>query len=293
MFEKALICTDLSDGLHRLVYCVPNLARSGLKQVIFLHSVPVWEQSTRAVLEEEKINAAKQKLSPALENPIEGMTVRVEVSNRRPIDAVREIVKTNPVDVIIMGKPLRGSVEEKLFGSTSLEVARATDVPILLFRPQLLSTYTRDELALRCEHLWKHILLPHDGDDRSRYLVDKIEEQARDRPPSSFEDCLLVRAIEETTSDRTVLDRRLKDAREDLEKVKARLEAVGLQVTIQVRQGNRILEILEAASEDDISAIAIATDHRNNLLEWLAARRVSDEILHQIWFPLLFFSPKR
>ncbi|MFM8299944.1 MAG: universal stress protein, partial [Microcystis aeruginosa] len=40
MFERALICTDLFDGLHRLVHCVPHLALSGLKQVIFLHSIP-------------------------------------------------------------------------------------------------------------------------------------------------------------------------------------------------------------------------------------------------------------
>jgi hypothetical protein len=27
-------------------------------------------------------------------------------------------------------------------------------------------------------------------------------------------------------------------------------------------------------------------------LEWLAVRRINEDILHQLWFPLLFFSPK-
>jgi nucleotide-binding universal stress UspA family protein len=292
MFDRALICTDLSDGLHRLVHCVPNLAISGLKQVIFLHSVPAWEQKTLASVDEAKINAAKEQLAPALANIPDGMEVSVEISNRRPVDAVQQILEIHPVDVILMGSPLRSSIQEQLFGSTSLSVAKITSLPILLFRPQLLSTYTRDELALRCQHLWKHLLIPYDGSHNAQYLVEEIKKYAKNRAPGSFEECLLVSAIEDTTRDRTVIECRLKDARTDLEKVKAELESLGLQVLIQVRQGTPLPEILAAASEDDISAIAIATDHRNNLLEWLAARRVSEEILRQLWFPLLFFSPK-
>ncbi len=56
MFERALICTDLFDGLHRLVHCVPHLALSGLKQVIFLHSIPVWEQPTLAAVDQAKMS---------------------------------------------------------------------------------------------------------------------------------------------------------------------------------------------------------------------------------------------
>jgi nucleotide-binding universal stress UspA family protein len=292
MFDRALICTDLSDGLHRLVHCVPNLAISGLKQVIFLHSVPAWEQKTLASVDEAKINAAKEQLAPALANIPDGMEVSVEISNRRPVDAVQQILEIHPVDVILMGSPLRSSIQEQLFGSTSLSVAKITSLPILLFRPQLLSTYTRDELALRCQHLWKHLLIPYDGSHNAQYLVEQIKKYAKNRASGSFEECLLVSAIEDTTRDRTVIECRLKDARTDLEKVKAELESLGLQVLIQVRQGTPLPEILAAASEDDISAIAIATDHRNNLLEWLAARRVSEDILRQLWFPLLFFSPK-
>jgi nucleotide-binding universal stress UspA family protein len=292
MFDQALICTDLSDGLHRLVHCVPNLARSGIKRVIFLHSVSVWKQTTRALLDEENITLAKQKLAPALENIPDGMSVSVEVSNRPPVDAVREILKTSAIDVIIMGSALRTSLEAKLFGSTSLEVARATDIPILMFRPQLLRTYTRDELALRCEHLWKHLLVPHDGSDSARYLVQQIEKYAAERSPGSFEECKLLRVVTDPSRDPVVIDRRLKDARADLETVKAELEKLNVEVSIEVRHGDPVLEILDAADDDEISAIAIATDRRDNFLEWLGARRIGDELLHQLWFPLLFFSPK-
>lgn len=74
MFERALICTDLFDGLHRLVHCVPHLALSGLKQVIFLHSIPVWEQPTLAAVDQAKIDAAKEKLLGSTSLAIAGMT---------------------------------------------------------------------------------------------------------------------------------------------------------------------------------------------------------------------------
>lgn len=292
MFERALICTDLFDGLHRLVHCVPHLALSGLKQVIFLHSIPVWEQPTLAAVDQAKIDAAKEKLSPALANIPDGMTVIVEISNRRPVDAVREILAHHSIDVILMGNPMRGAVQEKLFGSTSLAIAGITDIPLLIFRPQLLSVYTRDELALRCQHLWKHLLIPYDGSSDAIYLIEQIEKYAQTRSPGSFEQCLLLRVVENISRDPGVTECRLNDARQQLESVQVRLEKLGLQVQSQVRQGTPVLEVLTAAEENDISAIAVATSHRSNMLEWLAVRRINEDILHQLWFPLLFFSPK-
>jgi len=260
MFERALICTDLFDGLHRLVHCVPHLALSGLKQVIFLHSIPVWEQPTLAAVDQGKIDAAKEKLSPALANIPDGMTVIVEISNRRR--------------------------------STSLAIAGITDIPLLIFRPQLLSVYTRDELALRCQHLWKHLLIPYDGSPDAIYLIEQIEKYAQTRSPGSFEQCLLLRVVENISRDPGVTECRLNDARQQLESVQVRLEKLGLQVQSEVRQGTPVLEVLTAAEENDISAIAVATSHRSNMLEWLAVRRINEDILHQLWFPLLFFSPK-
>jgi nucleotide-binding universal stress UspA family protein len=98
--------------------------------------------------------------------------------------------------------------------------------------------------------------------------------------------------VENISRDPGVTEYRLNDARRELESVQARLEKLGLQVQSEVRQGTPVLEVLTAAEENDISAIAVATSHRSNMLEWLAVRRINEDILHQLWFPLLFFSPK-
>ncbi len=147
-------------------------------------------------------------------------------------------------------------------------------------------------MALRCQHLWKHLLIPYDGSPDAIYLIEQMEKYAQTRAPGSFEQCLLVRVVENISRDPGVTESRLNDARRELESVQVRLEKLGLQVQSQVRQGTPVLEVLTAAEEDDISAIAVATCHRSNMLEWLAVRRINEDILHQLWFPLLFFSPK-
>ena len=54
MFESCLICTDFNDGLHRLMDFIPNLAAGGLKQIIFCHSVPLWEEGEVPRIDREK-----------------------------------------------------------------------------------------------------------------------------------------------------------------------------------------------------------------------------------------------
>jgi len=41
MFQRALICTDFTDGMYRLAQFVPALAAGGLKSFMFFHNVPM------------------------------------------------------------------------------------------------------------------------------------------------------------------------------------------------------------------------------------------------------------
>ena len=81
----------------------------------------------------------------------------------------------------------------------------------------------------------------------------------------------------------------VQEAKEKLESTKADLEQLGLEVNIEVREGNPLQEILDAALVHDISAIAVGDDYRNQLLEWTAPSFASD-LLCRSWFPLLLFS---
>jgi len=102
---------------------------------------------------------------------------------------------------------------------------------------------------------------------------------------------MLLWAIDEGGRKEVPIEYRLEEAREKLEAVKADLETLGLDVNVEVRQGNPLLEILQTALEFDISAIATAYVTRGKLRDWTAPS-FANEVLRRSWFPVLFFSPK-
>lgn len=292
MFRSCLICTDFTDGLQRLVDFVPDLASGGLKQIIFFHSVPLWEEGEVPRIDEAKIKVAKERLSVALKQVPEGVDVKVEVSSGKPLDTIPRILNTYPVDVILTGTPIRSLLQEKFFGSTSVGLAKLTSQPLTIVRPQLITIYTREELALRCQHLWRYLLIPYNDSKSARYLIEQIKKYAQNRPENSLKQCMLMWVVDSSGRRGIPIDYRLQEAKEKLESVKAELEQLDLEVNLEVREGIPQQEILAAALTFDISAIAIGTDYRNNILEWTAPSFAND-LLRSSWFPVLLFSPQK
>ena len=292
MFQRCLICTEFSDGLDRLVKFVPSLAKSGLQQIIFYHSAPLWEEGEVARIDKDKINEAKQKLSEALRIIPKGVEVKIEVSSGDPVDSIPRILATHQIDVVILGTTIRSLLEEKIFGSTSTKIAKLTSVPILILRPQLISTYREEELDLRCQHLWRYLLIPYNDSKAARYCLDRIKHYAKSRAGNSFSKCLLLWVIEEVGRTEVIPEQKVKDAKEKLNSVKAELEALDLEVEAEVRRGNPVHEILQAGVNFDISAIAIGYDYPFSLISWTVPSIASD-LLRSSWFPVLFFSPQK
>jgi nucleotide-binding universal stress UspA family protein len=292
MFQRCLICTDFSDGLYRLVEFVPSLAASGIKQIIFLHSVPLWEEGEIPRIDQEAIDKARDRFQERLKNVPEGVEVKIEVISGRPFDTIPKVAKSYQADVIFIGMPMRSLLQEKLFGSTSAGLVRACSTPVLTLRPQLISTYTCEELDLRCQHLFRYLLLPYDGSNAAKYIVQRVKEYAQNRPDHSLEQCMLLWVVSEGGRREVPKDYQVREAQEQLESVKAELEQLGLQVHAQVRRGNAYEQILDAALEFDISAIAISSDNLGKLIEW-PVRSFAGELMRRSWHPVLFFPPQR
>jgi nucleotide-binding universal stress UspA family protein len=292
MFERLLVSTDFSDGLYRLVNCVPSLVATGLKQIVFLHSVPIWDEGGIPRVDQEKVDQAKQRLSTALETVPEGVEVFVEVLSGRPVDAILETVQKYQSDLVLLGMPSRSLLNEKLFGSTTIGLCQKVKVPLMILRPQLMSTFTEAELDLRCRSLFRYLLIPYDGSDSCKYLVEVIRQKATQQSLGSLECCMLCWVVEPSGRRSLQHQSQLEDATASLEAVKADLETLGLRVTSEVRQGNPIVEIQALAEVVDINAIAISSKNFGNLRE-LSVPSFAGEILRRSWHPVLFFPPQR
>lgn len=290
MFQNCLICTDFNDGLQRLVNFIPDLAQGGFKRIIFLHTVSVWEDERVASVDEKRVIEAEKYFASILKDIPDGVEVKTEVTTVRYLDTIVELVKTYAIDVIFLGTPVRSSLEAKFLGSHTLELSKTTKIPLMILRPQLISTYTNEELSLRCQHLFRYLLIPYDDSPASKYLVQQVKEYALNRPENAFQECLLIWVVDDGGRNVELTQYRLEEAQRKLNGVKQELEKFSILVDTQVCQGNPIHEILKLAVDLDVSAIA-TSNYRGNFLEWTVSS-TAENLLERSWFPMLFFSAK-
>ncbi|NJN75146.1 MAG: universal stress protein [Synechococcaceae cyanobacterium RL_1_2] len=176
MFKRSLICTNLNDGLTRFTDYVPQLAASGLEQIVFVHNVPLWQEGSIPHVDQEKVTAATAKLAKALIKVPTGVEVKVEVPSGRVLENICELITKYQSDVIFVSNSAKGNIQKTLFGSNLAGLTEKTSVPLFVLRPQLISTYREDELALRSQNLWRYLLVPYNGGEASNYLIEQLRD---------------------------------------------------------------------------------------------------------------------
>jgi nucleotide-binding universal stress UspA family protein len=291
MFQRLLICTDFVDGLQRLVNFVPSLAKSGVRQIVFLHVISLPGDKAVPRADEREVKAARDRLSVAKAQVPEGVEVHVEVQVGQQVERILNTASTYKSDIILLGTQSRSLLTEKLFGSTTIALCNRVKTPIMVFRPQLLSTYTVEELDLRCRHLFRYFLIPHDGSKIADYLFEQIKQRAQNRPPESLKECLLCWVIEEGGRrglSELVHEEEGKRAKTKLEKLTSELTGLGLAADYKILHGDRVPEILMAAQEYDISAITLASDSLGKLVE-LSVPSFAGDLIRRSWHPVIYF----
>jgi nucleotide-binding universal stress UspA family protein len=288
MFQRVIICTDFSDGLHRLSHFVSSLAVTGIKQIVFLHAVPLSEKGIIPRVDSEKIEQAQTRLASSIGESCTDVEVKIEVQSGKPVETILKVAQTYQSELIVLGSQSRNLLTEKLVGSTMADLSRKTTIPLLVLRPQLIFAFTNEELTLRCQHLFRSLLLPYNGSKVANYLVQQVKQSAQQQSGRFLEQCRLCWVLED--SDRREIPRRIQphQAKETLSEIKADLEQANLQVETQVLEGQSVTKILEVAAIGDISAIAISSGTIGKIQEWLVSSFAA-ELLRYSWYPILFF----
>ncbi|NCJ08512.1 universal stress protein [Synechococcales cyanobacterium C] len=290
MFHRLLIATDLSDGLHRLVQFVPDLAAAGVQQIVFFHCVPLRDDRSVPKPNPEVLQASRQQLESRLPQNTAGVKVFFEVMAGRPAEMLVVTAKKYQCDLLILGMASHSLLSEKIFGSTTSDVAQQSAIPVLILRPQLVSAYTCEEMALRCQHLFRYLLIPYDHSESARHLIEVVKQKVKEDGRNTLERCLLSWVREKQT-------RRVSPEIEDpeslkiLDSVRGDLESLGLQVEVELRHGNPISEVQKLALEYDISAIAVSSRHFGKLWE-LSIPCFAGEVMRRSWHPVLFVPPR-
>lgn len=286
MFQRLLICTDFQDGLQRLVGLVPSLATGGVQQVTFFHHVPLNEEGEIPRVDADRVEAARTQLRQEYTETA-GVSVQFEIESGRLVDKLLKVAREHQADGILLGPDTKDRLTEQLFGSTTRELTQKTPIPLMVLRPPMLLSFTREELALRCQHLCHTLMIPFDGSEAARYTLEFVQSHIHTGSIQAIERCILCWVSPEAGYASPSLAEQQQTAHTLLNPLKAQLEAAGIETTIVLRQGNRVSEILAAAASYDISAIVMASDRLGKLLEW-SVPSVTGELLRRSWYPVVF-----
>lgn len=292
MFQRPLICTDFTDHLDRLIHFVPSLAAGGLKQIVFLHNVPLSAESEIPRPEPAQLDAARARLGPAQQQRPDGVTVELEVQSGQSVEVILQAAARHQADVIILGTQSRNLLTETLFGSDTVALTQRSPIPLMVLRPQLIGTYTAEELALRCQHLFQRLLLPYDDSPAAQYAVGQLQAALQTHParhPDRPVQAVIFGAVIDAGGRyEAAIGQRQAELQTHLTATQAALESLGLTVTLDVRLGSPVSAILATAQDYAVSAIVVSSNHVNSLLRF-SAPSFAAEILRQSWHPVIFF----
>lgn len=148
--KKILVPTDFSPAAKTATDVAFTIAKKENAQLVFLHTIELPSSSTFNVEGEvltvenweEKIfslkmlQAAKQKLERLVADiNSKGVKATFELKPGNPFVGIREMITTQPVDLIVMGTAGHSKLEEMIIGSNTEKVVRHARCPVLTVHP--------------------------------------------------------------------------------------------------------------------------------------------------------------
>jgi len=214
---------------------------------------------------------------------IEAVTHNIYADN--VAEGIRETIVEQDADLVVMSTHGHGGLGRWLYGSVADQVIRRSPVPIVL-------------VPVTCDHVWEdtalRILVPLDGSAFAEEVLEPVGKLAS----ALNAQLLLIGAAgpfeyayaEGMPHTRAGFDAALRETRNYLESVAARVRAEGHPVTVDAETGQAGPVIDEIARRRHVDLIAMATHGRSGMAR-AALGSVATELLHRSTVPLLLWHP--
>ncbi len=176
MFEKVLLGVDFSPYTERLLGCVGELVRAGMKELILLYAV----DARHAEMAKDLMEAyARRELERIGRLPdIEGLEVVRRIEPGSPAREILRVAAEEDVSLIYLGGHGAGFFERVLTGSVSGKVLRLADRPVLVHKCRIHEKDEGYECEAVCDLLFEKVLVATDFSAYAESLRPLLEEMA-------------------------------------------------------------------------------------------------------------------
>lgn len=169
MFERAVICTDLSPSSESIVACAGSLGVLGVREVVLAHVIDISQPSSAPASHDADELFARQ--TEAIERA--GIRVHVDTSVGYPPYAIEQIAEQHDASLIVIGSHGKGLFVSAFSGSVSSDLVRISKRPVLL--AVLSALGNTDHSTSVCGRLLSHVVFPIDltpvSAPAARYLL--------------------------------------------------------------------------------------------------------------------------
>jgi nucleotide-binding universal stress UspA family protein len=282
-FTKALICVDFSEPSKKLIDSIPDLKKVGLKEVVFASVINVHPADENVPFIKETYSEKRQLTLERLQE-MSTLAKGHDVETKEIVSfgftgkELLNIAVQEQADLIVVGSHGKGVVKTILLGSTSFELARKSEIPVLI---EKFKDVEKDQFDLVSAEKFKKVVLPVDFSQSSLKVIDFVKDK------DFIKDVILVKVVARGENIEE-LDKRTKEIQEKLEGIKNDLIAAGKNVEVRLKQGTPSEKIMEIAEDDGASLIMISKGGAGNIAELLIGSTAID-IARYSKVPVLLF----
>lgn len=290
MIERILLPLDGSQLAERALPYAVRLASATGARLMLMHAVvpPTIPKTPHfdvlAFL--RQVRAGQTALPASALDGVEIEAVTHDIFTDKVAEGICQTVTEQLADLVVMSTHGHGGIGRLLFGSVAEQVLGASPAPVVM-------------VSAAAERGWSaagplRILIPLDGSRFAEEALEPVSMLAASMPA----ELVLLGATgpleygyaESALTVRSGFDAALREAREYLEGVAARLRAAGQTVTVEAEAGRASAVIEGVTQRRHIDLIAMATHGRSGLAR-VALGSVASDVLQHAAVPMLLWRP--
>ncbi|MEN6430991.1 MAG: universal stress protein [Coriobacteriales bacterium] len=249
MFQRAIICTDLSPSSDSIVACAGALGVLGVREAILTHIIDIAEGMPSSARRD--VDALFGRQARDLETA--GIRVKVDTSVGYPSYAIEEVAERHDADLIVIGSHRKGLFATTFSGSVSSDVVRISTRPVLL--AVLAALGSNESSQAVCARLLHHVLAPLDSSPGSEVVAQYLLALAGRGLVSA--DLLHVMSDADNTARRRAMS-------DELEGLALALPDAGVHVMTQIVRGDPGKEVAQRASAGHHTLVVLAPRCESN-----------------------------
>lgn len=281
MFDKAVVCTDLTSDSDLLVSCAGGLRVLGVREAVLTHVVDIFRDPGGLLLSSPEAEDAFERQLTMLEDS--GYAVHIEAPLGLPAFSLEEVRKRHAASLIVVGTHGRGMLDEPFSGSTSSDLVQLSETP--LFVASLSATSSSAASAVVCGQVLGKVLYCTDFSQTAARAFTHLESLAR---LGAREFVLMhVRDTEFSAGDSSDMPESFRRETVRLSRMReALLDAGAGQVEIRVVYGCPAEELANRATSGEFTLIVMGSRGRRSERDGFLGG-VSDRVVRDARTPLL------